>query len=66
MIECSGGAWIVTLRDHDSGQQFSTGCDAFQGLQAALERVLISGAIPWRPFKSYKLQNRRQVPPIRP
>lgn len=59
MIEVSGGAWLVTLRDHDSEQQFTVACDAFQSVPAALERLLISGAIPWRAFKSYKRQARR-------
>ena len=56
------GCWLVTVKDHESQLQFTVDVDTLQGLAEAVEVILCSGIVPWRQFKSYKLQNKIKPP----
>ncbi len=59
-MECGLGCWVVTLRDHESRLQAVIEADQWQDIPSQLEGLLGRGAIPWKPFKSYR---KKEKPP---
>jgi hypothetical protein len=55
----------VTLREHDAGLQAVLELDQLVDLATAVEAVLASGKVPWRPYKSYRSKGRPKVPPVK-
>jgi hypothetical protein len=49
----------VTLRDHEARLQASIEADCWQDIPAQLEGLLGRGAIPWKPFKSFRKKEKK-------
>lgn len=63
IVEAGDGVWLATIRCHGEDVTatvaFQTLSDAFQ----ALEAVLRSPAVAWRPYETWKGKGRQATPP---